>query len=691
MSFAAPAAFLAALCALPIIVFYILKVRMRRLPTSTTLFWNQIYDERPPRSIWEVLKHLLSLFAQLLLLALLMFALADPVLKGQFGKARRIVLVIDPSASMNTSEAEGSRFQQAIDEALRISNGLRFRDEMSIVLAGEHPQVVCGMTGHIPTLRRTLNSLNTKEIPTRLEPAIELGKRLLAGNEKGEVIVLTDGCTDEVEAFATDTQLTWKLFGEEVSNVGITSFQARRSLIDPLGYELMVSVRNASEFPVQLRLEIELDELPVDILPLKLDPDQTFVKTIQKTSMKGGELVGRLTEIEFQGESSSLNGDGLELDNQAVAILSERKPQKVLLVSPNKNLFLRKVFEANPLVELETLTELPETWPGDTMIVLHQVVPETLPEANLWLIDPLTNCDAFTVAGEVENSIVTKLDKTSSLMTHVRLDNATMPKATRLELSLPANVLAESVSGDPLYLELKRPEAKLLVLAVSLDEGDLAFRTAFPIMATNSLAWFSGRSGELLPSYSTGKAIDLELPEIANWTKQFGSVENSILLRAPDGSERALSIEMPEANAEKSREVKANSVSNPPPASASANENELNSKEESNLRSSTNDEWRATTDTLDLAGFWSIEAKTIGDDSKATTNVDDESSLVTIACNLSNVRESDLRRSESFPEDIVESVNRTSRWSLPIWFYLAFSAVILMTIEWSLYQRRKIR
>ena len=30
--------------AIPIVIFYILKIRMRRVPVSTTLFWRQIFS-----------------------------------------------------------------------------------------------------------------------------------------------------------------------------------------------------------------------------------------------------------------------------------------------------------------------------------------------------------------------------------------------------------------------------------------------------------------------------------------------------------------------------------------------------------------------------------------------------------------------------------------------------------------------
>ena len=65
-----PGALLWASLAIPIVIFYILKIRLRRVPVSTTLFWRQIFEEKKPRSLWQRLRHLISLLLQIVLLLL---------------------------------------------------------------------------------------------------------------------------------------------------------------------------------------------------------------------------------------------------------------------------------------------------------------------------------------------------------------------------------------------------------------------------------------------------------------------------------------------------------------------------------------------------------------------------------------------------------------------------------------------
>ena len=95
--------------AIPIVIFYILKIRMRRVPVSTTLFWRQIFEEKQPRSIWQKLRHLLSLLVQLAFLLLVVFALSEPIFKWEIREARKLVLVVDNSASMNAADVAPAR------------------------------------------------------------------------------------------------------------------------------------------------------------------------------------------------------------------------------------------------------------------------------------------------------------------------------------------------------------------------------------------------------------------------------------------------------------------------------------------------------------------------------------------------------------------------------------------------------
>ncbi len=622
--------------AVPIVIFYILKIRLRRVPVSTTLFWRQIFEEKQPRSIWEKLRHLLSLLIQLALVALVVAALTEPILRWEIREARRLVVVVDNSASMNARDkAEGpDRLALAKKEALDLIDGLRFRDEMAILAAGTQATVRCGMTGHQGTLRRAIEAISPTDGPTRVPQAVELGRRLLAdgGGESGkdrpspgrsQVVVLTDGGFEGAAKLAEGPDARVINVAGKLGNVGITRFQVRRSLVDPIGYQILAEVVNASDAPVETRLEIELDGKPVDVVPLRLEPGKPYRKVFEKTSAEGGQLLARL-----------VRDDALAADNRAWAILPRREIQPVTLVSEG-NLFLEKVFEANPLVKLDLAKAAPSS-PRAGITVFHKAVPATLPPGPVLVIEPTTACDLWTLGEVQQNPIVTKQDRDSPLMAHVRLDNVLMPEARQLKLTAPkAQVLASSLAGDPLYAAIDRPEGKVLVLTVNLEKGDLPLQTAFPIMVANALGWFAGTKGELRESLATGAVVDLELPP----SKDAGG---PLVLRSPDGRARPLP--------------------------------KLGTK--------------VTIGPLDEAGVWAILPAPVEPSGKSAKGDEPPPRpILEVASNLASREETDLR-SPLPTSPRAALAGGFGGW--PIWVTLSALALGLAGLEWYLYQRRWI-
>jgi hypothetical protein len=624
MSFANPAALLWTGLAIPIILFYIMKVRLRRVPVSTNLFWREIFQEKRPRSLWHYFRHLLSLFLQILFLGLLVVALAGPFFASEVQDARRLALVMDNSASMNATDVSPTRLAQALALGQRLVGSLRWRDEMAVIVAGSQPEVVCGLTGHQRTLREALARIAPTDGPTRAAEAVTLARRLLADHGNRKVILLTDGCFAGADALATAADVQMIRVGQRSGNVGITRFQVRRSLQDPLGYSILAEMVNASDEPVECRLELELDGEPVDVVPLTLPANGQWNHVFEATSTKGGRLVARIDRP-----------DALLTDNQAVALLPRRQVRPVLLVSKGRNVFLEKVFDACPLVDLTVTDEPPRSVLPGTILVFHRTVPASLPPGPVLIIDPAGPSDLWKLGEKRPASAVTKQDKESRLMAYLSLDKMTVPAAWRLEMAerFPVRVLASTLADDPVFCAIERPEGKVLVLNVNLERCELPLRTAFPILASNALSWLVDLRDELHESVAAGERIEVDLPG-----RTPGPSE--LHLWAPDGSHRT-------------------------------------------IRPQRNEGLKAAIGPLDQCGVWSLAAP------RADNPDQPESPPVReIACNLVNRRKSDLRPPEGLA---AETDLATSGFAgKPLWCYLLAGAWLLSALEWYLYQRRWI-
>ncbi|MHC4398539.1 MAG: vWA domain-containing protein [Planctomycetota bacterium] len=604
------------LLAIPVVILYILKIRLRRAPVSTVMFWDQIFDEKRPRSIWHRLRHLLSLLLQLAFLSLLVGALADPSFTWEKLQARRLVLVVDNSASMNATDRSPTRLDRARQEGRRLIRGLRTRDQMAIISAGSTPHVEIGLTSHQRTLFDTLDALKATDGPTGVAAAVQLARQLLAGHKNARVIVLTDGCFPDADKLALADDVDFTILGDQTPNVAMTQFQVRRSLRDPIGYQILLEVSNLSDQPVERRLEISLDDELVDVIPLSLEAEERWSKVIDQITAAGGRLVARLDRE-----------DALAADNRAVALLPERKRLPVLLVTEG-SLFLRRVFEAIPIVELAMTDTIPDALPSGAIVAFHRLLPDKLPPGNVLVIDPRQGCDLWTVGESLQNPILTDQDADSPLMTHVRLDNVLMPEAKKLDFTVEPQVLASCIGGDPVYCAIERPEGRVLVLTVNLAKGDLPLRTAFPIMMTNVLVWFQGGQGELREALCTGSLVDIDLEASATSDAPAGPLQ----LCSPEGTTRPLPAGVTEM----------------------------------------------TVGPLDHCGVWKIKNR----------SASEPDTLLELACNLANPGESDLRPSLQHPRQA--RADTFGFGGRPIWFYLTAAALILAAAEWFLYQRRWI-
>ncbi|MDR0337858.1 MAG: VWA domain-containing protein [Planctomycetaceae bacterium] len=615
MTFINPAAWFLLLLAIPIILFYILKIRLRQESVSTIMFWQQVFEERRSRSFWRWLRHILSLVLSLLFLFLLTGSVLNPVWDSR-QKPARCVIIVDNSAGMNTvTDSRGTtRLDQVKSQLNRILTTNAVARQTAIITAGGTPQIIVGFTDHLGTLRRCVESIKPTDYATTLASAVELSEQLIASEENSLIWIYTDGCVSNLTDLMKKPNIHFFPVGSPTDNIGITRFQPRRSLGDAVGYETLIEMVNFGTESVEARLEVELDNRIVDVFPCQLEPNQPQTKIVSNISLQGGLLRATL-------KPTVIPEDAFPTDDIAVAFLPERTTQHVYLFG-TENFFLLKVLQSQPNIELHFLSALPNRVPDDGILVLHQTIPETIPAGNVLIIDPRNSCDWFEVGDLIDVPIISKEQSASPFLKFVHLTNLTITGARKLTFqNRRTEMLAETPESLPIYVYCDN----ILILTADLTRSDLALRTAFPILVAQALTQFRGNGGELEQTYSTKEPVSLKLK----------TANEQITVTSPSG----FSQQFP---------VKSNTVS---------------------------------LGMLPECGVWTIQ--------------DGTNKPIRIACNLSNVSESNLRLApESFYAQDTQNTQILNSASLrtthPIWFWLAISALALCVTEWFLYQRRWI-
>ncbi|GAB5404874.1 MAG: BatA and WFA domain-containing protein [Aureliella sp.] len=670
LDFANPMQFWWALAAVPIIALYILKVRLRRVPVSTLLFWNELFDEKKPTAWWQRLRHWLSLLLQLAFAALVIGALVDPLWSWQKDQQRRVVLVLDNSASMlATSDEDSTRLDEAKSAANTLVRSLRDGDQMAIVSAGGQPTVVWGMTNHARWLEDAINETPQTTAPASIEPAIELAKRLLSGLEgESEIVVLTDGCSGDVAAFQEDEQVEVYGVGTEADNVGITRYQVRRSIIDAIGYQVLVDVTNYSAEAKSCRLELDLEDSLVDVLPLELQPGETQTRIVDHTSATGGVMKATL-EID----------DALSTDNHAVALLPTRITVPIRLVSEG-DLFLLSVLRSIPLVELSLESAFDPEASRAKVHVFDRKVPEKLPSGPVLVIDPQNDCELWKVGDVLEQPVVASIDGQSPLTQHVRLDNILFPGARRLDFTVETETLIGSPDESPLFARIARPSGDVVVLSCSLAKGDLPLRIAFPVLMKNTIERFQGDAGQLKPAVPTGEMVAIDVPSsiVPSESQQTADQADSTVV-ADDASVIVAAADSSAEGQQAQYQLIAPDGTSAPVAVSGGRVN-VGPLQSTGL-------WRLTAakENTDTAGeSQTAEAETEADNPDSTIPSDENE--VRIACNLVSAEESNLMPAVELPR--AKELDAMLLGGRSLWFYLTLVATCLIGTEWWLFHRR---
>ena len=174
-----------ALIALVVLIYFFSKKKYI-VQVPSLIPWNILKEDVVRSKIFRI--DLLFLL-QILLILLLVFFLAHPYLKSNIINisGKNVILVIDSSASMQTSEDNGSRFDQARTQALEMVGKLNQWDKMMVISADYSSRIASNFTDDKNKLNKAINNLKPKDTGTNLDEGVGLGISFLKNVERGEM------------------------------------------------------------------------------------------------------------------------------------------------------------------------------------------------------------------------------------------------------------------------------------------------------------------------------------------------------------------------------------------------------------------------------------------------------------------------------------------------------------------------
>ncbi len=527
-----PAAFLFATLVPIVVLLYLLKVRRRDALVSTLRFWQQIASENRRRTFWQKLRRPLSLLLQLLLFALLLFALARPESGAFFrGGESSTVVVLDTRARMQARDAQGrSRFEEARAAAAGFLRRASARNQVALLSSSARPRVLVPLSADDGPLLTALNHAVPDDAAGSLDEALALARELVASRPGPRRIVVI---SDEMPA-SPDTagDAEWITTGSPGGNVGITQLAVRRLTTSSSDAEILLEVVNHGSTQRAGSVELALDGRVFDLRPYDLAPGQPVRDVLNAPPLNRLPANSR-GWITARWQPADGRADALALDDVAFAVAPLPRPSRVLLVTAG-NPFLERSLAADDSIRFELLAPAaydPALAANFDVVILDQPgnpgadTLADLPPGNFLFV---RHSPLGVNEGELDRPIVSEADEDEPLLRLANLREVNFLRAVRLPFDArrgPARrgdwrIAAPLRSLDnALILAGERETApgqrgqRFVALAFGVTDSDLPLRIAFPLLVHNAVQWLAG--GDATPSRTlrAGEALALRAGE----------------------------------------------------------------------------------------------------------------------------------------------------------------------------------
>jgi Ca-activated chloride channel family protein len=529
MSFLSPLALIAGLLAIPIILLYMLRLRRREITVSSTYLWQQILQDREANTPWQRLRRNLLLFLQLLILALLVFALARPYQIVPAVSAGQIALLLDASASMNATDSpDGTRFEEAKRRALEMVSTMNAGDVMTVIRVSDQPEVLSPYTGDANALRAVIRAAQPSHAAADWNAALTLAAAGGAGSVDFNAVIISDGggmlnpTDDTVQLPAIPGDLQYIPVGASSSSVAITALATRALPGQPP--QLFAQITNYGDETARVIFDLRVDGALFTAEEYTIDANTALPLTLDA-------LPDNFTAIEagITLPSDATSADYLVDDNTGWAVNAASGGRRVLIMTEG-NLFIEQVLHSLPGVEAfqgDTARGLPVE-PFD-LYVFDGWLPDTLPEADVLFINPPRSTSLFAVGALSDQTQNPRVRRDDPRMTFIDFSTVNILQFRQITASWAEPLI--SADGGALLLAGERNGSQIAVLTFDLRESDLPLQITFPILMSSLLDWYTPPTVINAPQgLRVGDTLPITLPPGAE----------TISVTYPDGTTRQI-------------------------------------------------------------------------------------------------------------------------------------------------------
>ncbi|MHB9131430.1 MAG: vWA domain-containing protein [Armatimonadota bacterium] len=491
-----------------LIVLYLLKLRRRDFVVPSVFLWEQAQQDLQSNIPIQKLRKNLLLLLQLLVLLFTIAALSRPAMEWARAGGQSLVLIIDASASMQSTDVSPSRFAVAKKAGHKAIEALGPRDRMMLVAVGGNTRTLTAFTSDTRALHSALDRLEAGDTHADFRGALELVAGLANGKkgaEKPGVEIISDGAVSPVSLpVGMDIPIHFVKIGRRCDNIGIVMVNVRRKL-SGRGFDGLVTVKNFGPKERQCSFEWYVNDQLKDAKDLTLASGGQHTEELADLPVTGGILRAKIDVR-----------DDLAVDNEARIILPMVDQVPVVLATTG-NIFLKTALSLDPTLDVTERNTVPMTLAPSAVLIADNVPVTSLPrDAAALLIGPESFSKLADAPGKAlrtaDSPAIADWDHQHPLLKHMDLSNLHVTTTDILE---PASGVSELIETDagPIALADMRQGRRIVCLGWDLHRSDFPLRVAFPIFVTNCIDWLSRqRQRAQVMNVHTGQLVDLPVP-----------------------------------------------------------------------------------------------------------------------------------------------------------------------------------
>lgn len=507
-----------------IVILYLLKLKRKEQVVSSVMLWQDAVADLQANAPFQKLKKNLLLLLQLIALLLLVLAIAGPYIRAKGIGKNRIVVILDSSASMQSTDVSPSRFDDAKNKALDIVGKMGPGDTMLVISAGAKTRVVASFASDKRALQSSISSLKPIDAPCNMRQAMVLALSLVGGKSPvpPRIVVLSDGNFGEMTDLNPGTaRLDFIKIGSRCDNVAITGLDSRKTLAGD--QQVFVSLHNYSDQAKKFNLELYLQDQLLDVREEQLAAGETKQEILGNVENVGGRVTAKL-DIK----------DDLAADNTGSVYLAKRRKLSILMVSKG-NLFLQNALNLDPRTDVVRADAIPSDFGKQSydMVVFDKITPPAkLPPGGYLLLDTAAGQGPADLTSPVDRPLVIDSAKNHPASAYVDFSDIRIAKATYLKPKPWATMLVEAPNG-PIAVAGSDSGRRFVQLSFDILESDFPLHVGFPIFVANCLDWLapssSTASGE---SIRTGQPMYIDVPPGTD----------SLGVTSPDGARQTIRV-----------------------------------------------------------------------------------------------------------------------------------------------------